>query len=538
MPEISKITLPTGVTYAVKDEYARQTIEAMGHPFQYHVSTSVADTPNTTTYQGQAGTLVPTESTEYIIYLVLESASPNNTHAEWITIKTGGAGTTADPYTYAWEKIGTTATDLSNYLKSITYTKATDVVLGESTTFTVPQMTVTFTGGTTDEVLGSGTTFTVPAANVTYANAHTKDKVLGEATTFSVTNTAVTVTPSTTNIKATASGTAVGVATSSTAITGLGEPSTEQVIKSYSGETKKLATTTITGTNGTVSIPNVTGNTNVVATKTVFGTATKASKATAGTAKNVASAGTAVTVGTGAVGSATTTFVEGNTVLCDVSVSGEVLSLGWRPLNTTTVVPAVANGTITPYTFADVTVPVVSSNDEVTSSKVTLGTAISAAKVASSATRVATGSVNTTDTYGGEVMTGLGTATAATVVTGYEDTSSDTFAKTIKVTAQPTVALATGATAATGVVSVATGISSAALNSNAISVGTNDKVDAITALATGSVAQQNVTVGTNDKVTAVTGIGTGTTKANQAVTVGTNDKVTALTSATTVVGNH
>ena len=45
--------------------------------------------------------------------------------------------------------------------------------------------------------------------------------------------------------------------------------------------------------------------------------------------------------------------------------------------------------------------------------------------------------------------------------------------------------------------------------------------------------QPTVTVGTNDKVTAVTGIGTGTAAA-QKITVGTNDKVTVLKSTTDV----
>lgn len=55
---------------------------------------------------------------------------------------------------------------------------------------------------------------------------------------------------------------------------------------------------------------------------------------------------------------------------------------------------------------------------------------------------------------GASVMTGLGTPTTATALTG------------VKMTAQPTVALATGATAGTGVISVATGITSAATTTN------------------------------------------------------------------------
>jgi hypothetical protein len=59
-----------------------------------------------------------------------------------------------------------------------------------------------------------------------------------------------------------------------------------------------------------------------------------------------------------------------------------------------TIVPAVANGKITPYTFADVDVPV----------------------AASSATTVATGSLNPDETVGATVLVGLGTATTATAL--------------------------------------------------------------------------------------------------------------------------
>ena len=71
-------------------------------------------------------------------------------------------------------------------------------------------------------------------------------------------------------------------------------------------------------------------------------------------------------------------------------------------------------------------------------------------------------------------------------------------------TSQPTIALATNATAGTGVVSVATGISSASATEPSISVGTNDKVTVVTGIGTGTAAAQTITVGTNDKVTVLT----------------------------------
>ncbi len=79
----------------------------------------------------------------------------------------------------------------------------------------------------------------------------------------------------------------------------------------------------------------------------------------------------------------------------------------------------------------------------------TLGTALSASKVTlGTAKTVATGSL-TSSGSGADVLTGLGTPTTASALTG------------VKVTSQPTIALATEATAGTGVISVATGITSA-----------------------------------------------------------------------------
>jgi hypothetical protein len=61
--------------------------------------------------------------------------------------------------------------------------------------------------------------------------------------------------------------------------------------------------------------------------------------------------------------------------------------------DTQTITPAVSNGTITPYTFADVT----------------------AAKVASAATTIATGAL-ATDGAGAAILTGLGTASTGTAI--------------------------------------------------------------------------------------------------------------------------
>lgn len=249
-------------------------------------------------------------------------------------------------------------------------------------------------------------------------------------------------------------------------------PSTDTFVKSYPGVTTKLSTTTVTGTNGSISIPNVIGNTAVSATNTVFGTdttaskvvlgdtlsatnlvlgtSTTASKATSGTAVSVAKAGSAVNV---------VTSVGGTSVLTGASVTDETLTLSSGSVTSRDVIPAVSNGTITPHTFADVTVPVVTSNTSVTipnviastdvtvpvvtsnstvsASKVTLGTALSAA-VAGSAVTVATGGVSATGA-GSSILTGLGTASTASAVTGI--TGATAAAQTLTVTKSEQTAL-------------------------------------------------------------------------------------------------
>lgn len=118
------------------------------------------------------------------------------------------------------------------------------------------------------------------------------------------------------------------------------------------------------------------------------------------------------------------------------------------------------------------------NGSDVTATNTTLGTAITAA----------TGAVSSNGA-GSSVMTGLGTATTGTAVTG------------VQVTSQPTVSLSTGAAAGTGVVSVATGISSASASGAAVTAMTNDRVTAVTNVGTAALrSAPTITVGTNDKV--------------------------------------
>ena len=104
----------TGLTYY--DEKIKAYIATSISPkFTYTVSSSVATTPNITTYHGTQGTLSPSASTMYIIYLVEETVGASDM-GEFMTVDNGSS---ANPR-YTWEKIGSTAADLSNYVPKTT----------------------------------------------------------------------------------------------------------------------------------------------------------------------------------------------------------------------------------------------------------------------------------------------------------------------------------------------------------------------------------------------------------------------------------
>lgn len=368
MADISKITLPSGNTYNIKDAGARELIaQLQGGQYFLGLTTTALTDGATTKPIVIDGENVNQEKGNIAVY--------GNAEFIWDGAK--------------WIEFG----DLSNLgalatKDTVTLGKGSgDNVLGEATTFTAASSAVSFSGGATDSVMGSDTTFKT------------------------------VVTPATTRIKATASGAAVGANGTASAITGFGAHSTDTFVKSVTAETnKKLVTTTVT---------NVTGNADV-------------------TIPNVTSAGAASTWGF-AMGSG----AEAETLI----ISG-------------------GNGTAPTLGAA------------LTASKVTLGTAKT----------VATGAATTTGT-GAAVVTGVTVGDSAAAITALGTPTTADCLTGVKVTAQPTVALATGAASATGVVEVATGITSAATT-----VDTADAVTAVTSVGTATAAAQKITVGTNDKV--------------------------------------
>lgn len=192
-------------------------------------------------------------------------------------------------------------------------------------------------------------------------------------------------------------------------------------VKSYPGATSKMVTTSITPAGSAVSVINsVTPTTGSV---TGVSGSTTASKATAGTAIAVAKVGTAKSIpNVTSVGSASSwSFRVSNGILTIAGANGTAPTLG----TAISITPAVSNGSITPYTFSDVTVPKAATEATTVVTGVTTDTT-NAATVGSAVT-VATGSL-ASNGGGASVMTGLGTATTAKALTSAslaEGTSTD-----------------------------------------------------------------------------------------------------------------
>ena len=382
---------------------------------------------------------------------------------EYVCVEVTGTTTT-----YKWEKLG-------NIHDAASSTHTHDVsVVGSNKASTVTGKVTVPTVSRTVEAVGG----TAAAQTITL----TKDNTLGEATTFS---TSISGAPGSTKKGVSISSVAVasnGTASAITAIT----PSTsdfvtgvttetESVIKSVSAPTgsavtglgtpttaaaiTSLNTTTVKNPSVTaVSIPNVTGNTSVTASKVTTTAGTKAS--------------------------------------WGASVSNGVLTFSWTA-NTPTSVSA----------------------SDVTATNTTLGTALAASKVTTSDVTVATGSAKstanaitaitpTTSNFVTSVSTTpvdvIDTVTPATsaAVTGLGTPTTKTVLTGVKVSAQPALSLGNSGT---GAFDVVTDVSKGSLAAST-SAGTNDVVAAVTgasASASTVTLAKNVvtavTIGTEDK---------------------------------------
>lgn len=149
MAVISKIKLANGTTVDIKDAQGRadmttilgrHTLEALGAAawkavaanisgeglvdasvVKAYVDSQVGQIHNFDVVIDPAGTangpsVTASADTMYKIYMVADEGASAGSYVEWITIRSGAEGA----YTYAWEKIGSTKTDLTGYVSKET----------------------------------------------------------------------------------------------------------------------------------------------------------------------------------------------------------------------------------------------------------------------------------------------------------------------------------------------------------------------------------------------------------------------------------
>ena len=348
---------------------------------------------------------------EYNIILVDDASSLTGACTEYVILRSGAEGS----YAYRWEKIGTTSSDLSNYLTyNLQYNNAALSAGSHKHTVTVPTVTKTTTklsASVGNVAVGANGTATVvksyPGVSSKLVTATIVPAVANGTASKATAGTAVTY--GNANV-----GTAVSVGTS------LGGTKTF-VTSAIKSATLDVVTTAKEGYQAVVTgatMPTL-GGTKTFVTGVNTGTAASwsAQVSNDGVLSFNWTANTPSTsAGTGTVslnaGSATTKYIKVNTANASTSTV---------TLNTTSITPAAASTSkITPYTFTDVSV----------------------AKVGTGVT-VATGAL-ASDGAGSSVLTGLGTASTATVLTG------------VKVSTQPTVTLVSDATGDVEVVSKVT----------------------------------------------------------------------------------
>lgn len=209
MAEISKIKLPSGNTYNLKDATARAAIAALeGGSYFLGVTTTALTDDSTTNPISIGGTNVTAKNGNMVIYGKKEFV--------WYAPASGTA---------KWVEFG----DLST-LGSLAY-----------------KSTVSLNKGTGVNVL-TGVSAAAAASNVSFGS-HTTKSVLGASTTFSASIATKSFSPTKKRLSADVTNPSVS-APKSAAITALGTPSTDTFVKSYPGATSKLVTTSVYSITG------------------------------------------------------------------------------------------------------------------------------------------------------------------------------------------------------------------------------------------------------------------------------------------------
>lgn len=428
MSQISRITLPSGNTYDIKDSVARSLISS---GVTFIVAWNGAEAPTATnipagvvvTYNNvnTTGTLTAANAVSGAFYLVKSSTTPSNQtldiYDQYVVIKPNGSDNT----TWFWEKIGDTQINLTNIVTGVSFTKQTDSVIGADSTFTITQPTV---GLSLNETTDTGRVSVV-------TDVDSSVDVDGSAVQ------AITGFPSlSTNTFLT------GVAISQQPTTKLVENGTTATgrityVKSIGNDEATTKLSAVVAQNGEVGWDSqdvqqvVTGYNSPQTQSFLTGVTTASSKLTTTTIRGVQSTTTTASKAQKQSGKLTTvtgfqSSQNNANILANVSISGETLQIG-----------AVAAQTVDTdqYTFQNVDVPVINQ----------------------SATTVATGALATTSS-GASVITGVTTPNEqkGSAITGFGTPTKVNVVGTNATFVQPTIQIQSSAS--TGDVTVVTGM--------------------------------------------------------------------------------
>ena len=404
---ISQIALPDGNTYNIKDLEARDLInQLIAGALAFIRSTDAASTPEGVQWTSGSttitGTLEASADTKGKIYLVpSKNTKGKDIFDEYVTVNTG----TDQSPTWIWEKLGDTDINLDSlgqlaYKDTVTLSKSTDVALGEATTFTNASSAVTFTGGTNDTFVksypgvkskletttikgvGSDVTFDavgsatdVTTTYVSFGTDTTASKIVTESKT--ATNTVLGTAETVNKVSSAASKTVAKVAAAATNVSYIGNSSTNSVLQTASVATGteiltigtvQVAQGSVTGTNGTetitqvtigseVTVPQITSNTEVgvnsVKTNTDVTVPVISSSENRTASKVTTASKTAATAAASATRVATGSLSDSETV-------GSQIMTGLGEATTASAVTGIGTGTAAAQTIT------VGTNDKVT----------------------------------------------------------------------------------------------------------------------------------------------------------------------------
>lgn len=248
------------------------------------------------------------------IYLCANEGTISGHYTEFVTIQAGTEGS----YTYTWEKIGTTETDLSKYAKAGTY--STTTASGISTGVSTSGIVISSSGGHKT----SAATFTG-----TYSKAASATGQNTSISTSAVTGDggAINVTPKFTGSAATLTGSVSGAGLNAIKYTPAGGISGSQTVSAHSHsvnvskDTKKVVTAVSSNPSGTHS--------HTIESHTHDGSGT-ASVINSFSGGSITSAGTITALKSASVSLSTKNygFSSSTSVLSSAAVTGTVLYFG------------------------------------------------------------------------------------------------------------------------------------------------------------------------------------------------------------------